>query len=87
MRPGVFSLICFFLCISKYWLFNYLEMFSPPIDRAISWYVILPVCIAGVIFTAFSVFRIFKKQTNHKYLDVVLSTPFVILFVYFIFIK
>jgi hypothetical protein len=87
MRPGIVSLVCFFLCLVKYWMFNYLEMFSPPLDRAVSWYVILPICFVGVVFTGFSVIRIFKEQTNQKYLDALLSVPFVILFVYFFFIK
>lgn len=87
-NKSILSFTLFLLCVTKYYLINYLQLI--PVygksNRIISWLIIVPIMIIGSYLSVQVLYH--SKKTIKKYLlDIILVLPMLFLIFYFFVLK
>ena len=77
-KRAIMSFAIFLLCVVKYFIFNYTDIFPKygDINRIISWIIVIPLMCIGLILSINVIF------TSKKLLDILLSIPIILLIIY-----
>ena len=77
-KRAIMSFAIFLLCVVKYFIFNYTDIFPKygDINRIISWIIVIPLMCIGLILSINVIF------TSKKLLDILLSIPLILLIIY-----
>lgn len=83
---SIVSFVIFLIGILKYYLINIREIIHPysPLNRTISW-MIFPFVIMGILISLFVIFKEIKS-TKASFVNILLSIPLIVYFIYFFFI-
>ena len=87
-KKSIISLVIFLICILKYYLFNIIEIYPKygNINRLVSWVLIMPLILTGLILSLKVIFNTFKNNdVKANILNIILVFPLLLFILYFFF--
>ncbi len=83
-KQSIIVLSIFFVCALKYYLINILNVIPQygSTSRLISWLVILPLTIIGIILSIIVIIEALKN-IKERFLYLIIIMPFILYFIYF----